>query len=87
MDSEALKEQIKINVFHVPKERKVAMHNHPQQVEVFYCFKGSGVGVLDDSEIALTVGQVFIAPAGAMHSIRSDECIDVLSFLIPVITS
>ncbi|ACL18767.1 conserved hypothetical protein [Desulfitobacterium hafniense DCB-2] len=87
MDSQTLKEQVEINVFHVPKERKVAMHKHPQQVEVFYCFNGSGVGVLEDSEVALAVGGVFIAPAGAMHSIRSDECIDVLSFLIPVINN
>jgi mannose-6-phosphate isomerase-like protein (cupin superfamily) len=87
MDSQAIKEQIEIKVHHVPKERKVPMHKHPEQVELFYCFNGSGVGVLEDSEVALAVGEVFIAPAGAMHAMRSEECIDLISFLIPVINS
>lgn len=87
MDSQALKEQIEINVYHLPKERTVKMHKHPQQVELFYCISGSGVGVLEDSEVALEVGNVFIAPAGEMHSLRSEECVDVISFLIPVVSS
>ena len=53
--------------------------------EIFYCIKGAGFGVLEDGEEELTVGKVFIAPAGVMHSVRSDSEIYVTAFLVPVV--
>lgn len=85
MDLQTLKEQINVNVYHIPKEKKVAMHKHPQHDEVFYCFNGSGFGLLEDSEVTLTSGTAFIVPAGTMHALRSDENLYVASFLIPMV--
>lgn len=85
MDLQAIKEQIKVNVYHIPKEKKVAMHKHPEHDEVFYCFDGSGYGVFEDSEVAFEHGKAFIVPAGTMHALRSGDNLFVTSFLIPVV--
>jgi len=52
--------------------------------ERFYCVKGNGFGVLEGSKVELTVGKVFIVPAGTMHSMETDSDIYVGSFLIPI---
>lgn len=85
MDLQAFKEQIKVNVYHIPKEKKVAMHKHPQHDEVFYCFNGTGFGMFEDSEVALEHGKTFIVPAGTMHALRSEDSLLVTSFLIPLV--
>lgn len=85
MDLQAIKEQIQVNVYHIPKEKKVAMHQHPKHDEVFYCFDGTGFGVLEESEVALEHGKAFIVPAGTMHALRSEGDLFVTSFLIPVV--
>lgn len=36
MDLQSIKEQIKVNVYHIPKEKQVALHKHPKHNEVFY---------------------------------------------------
>ena len=41
--------------------------------------------MLEDGEVPLTVGKSFIAPAGTMHSLRSDDELYVTAFLIPVV--
>lgn len=87
MDLEAIKSQLVTNVYHIPAGKKVALHKHPKHDEIFYCIKGSGFGVLEDSEVELTVGKAFIVPAGVMHALRSDSEMYVTSFLIPVIDS
>ena len=51
--------------------------------EIFYCIEGSGFGVLEDSEVSLSVGEAFIVPAGVLHSLRTDGDLFVSSFLIP----
>jgi AraC family transcriptional regulator, transcriptional activator of pobA len=56
-----------------------------EQDEILYCIKGSGFGVLEDGEIELNKGESFIAPAGAMHSLRSDGDFYVTAFIIPVV--
>lgn len=84
MDLNVIREAIETKVYHVTSETKVPLHKHESQDEVFYCIKGSGFGVLKDSEIKLELGDVFVAPAGAMHSMRSDDEIVVTAFLIPV---
>lgn len=84
MDLEAIKKEIVTNVYHIPGGKKVLLHKHPKSDEIFYCIKGTGFGVLEDSEIELSVGKTFNVPAGIMHALRSDENLYVTSFLIPV---
>lgn len=85
MDLKSIKENIVTNVYHVPAEKKVPLHKHDKQDEIFYCLSGSGYGVLEDSEVELTPGKAFIVPAGVLHSLRSDGDIYVGSFLLPVV--
>lgn len=85
MELEKIKESLIANVYHIPAEKKVPLHQHQDQDEVFYCLKGEGFGVLEDGETELTKGKVFIAPAGVMHSVRSDSEIYVTAFLVPVV--
>ena len=61
------------------------MHKHDGKDEIFYCIKGSGVGVLEDGEVELNVGKAFIVPAGVMHTVRTDGELYVSSFLVPVV--
>jgi quercetin dioxygenase-like cupin family protein len=84
MDLELIKDNIVVNVYHIDSNKKVPLHKHPEHDEVFYCIKGSGYGVLEDRKIELTVGKVFIVPAGTLHSMVSDSNIYVSSFLIPL---
>ncbi|MBT3878546.1 MAG: cupin domain-containing protein [Candidatus Scalindua sp.] len=85
MDLNSINESIVINVYHIPSDRKVPLHKHAEQDEIFYCIKGSGFGVLEDGEVELNVGKAFIAPAGIMHSLRSDGDLYVSAFLVPVV--
>ena len=85
MDLDSIKESIVKNVYHIPSDKKVPLHKHAEQDEIFYCIKGSGFGVLQDGEVALNVGKSFIAPAGIMHSLRSDGDFYVSAFLVPVV--
>lgn len=85
MDIEALKSGIIKNVYHIDSSKNVALHKHSNSDEIFYCVKGHGFGILENSEVELTVGNAFIVPAGTMHSLRTDSDLFVASFLIPVI--
>ena len=85
MDLNAIKESIVKNVYHLTSDKKVPLHKHDKQDEIFYCINGSGFGVLEDKEIELTVGKEFIVSAGVMHSLRTDGNLYVCSFLIPVV--
>ena len=81
----SIKESIVKNVYHIPSDLKVPLHKHAKQDEIFYCIKGSGFGVLEDKEVELNVGISFIAPAGTMHSLRSEGDLYVSSFLVPIV--
>lgn len=83
MDLEVIKGSIATNVYHIPAGKNVALHKHPKHDEIFYCIKGEGFGVLEDSEVELKVGKAFIVPAGVMHALRSNNEMYVTSFLIP----
>jgi quercetin dioxygenase-like cupin family protein len=83
MDLDQIKKTIVNNVYHISKSKNVALHRHDKQDEIFYCIKGQGFGVLENSEIELTIGKEFIVPAGVMHALRSDGDLYVTSFLIP----
>jgi len=84
MDLNLIKEAIETRVYHIPSDLVVALHEHPAQDELFYCIKGSGIGIAGDKEVKLQVGDVFVAPAGIMHTLRSDDELYVTAFLIPV---
>jgi mannose-6-phosphate isomerase-like protein (cupin superfamily) len=85
MDLDFIKEAIVKNVYHIPSDKKVPLHKHEDKDEVFYCIKGSGFGVLEDSEVEMNVGTSFTVSAGTMHSVRSDEEVYVVAILIPVV--
>ena len=84
MDLNSIKEAIKTNVYHIHPNLIVPYHEHGTQDEIFYCIKGSGLGIVDDKEVELTVGDVLVAPAGSMHSLKTDGDLYVTAFLIPV---
>ena len=84
MDLEAIKAQILTNVYNIKADKKVPLHKHNKQDEIFYCISGAGFGVLENSEVELTVGKVFIVPAGTMHALRTDSELFVSSFLVPI---
>ena len=85
MDLNSIKKSIVTNVYHIPSDKKVPLHKHANHDEIFYCIKGSGFGVTEDGEVKLNVGETFIAPAGTMHSLRSDGDLYVSAFLVPVV--
>jgi quercetin dioxygenase-like cupin family protein len=85
MNLEEYQKKIVINVYHITSESNVALHKHPKHDEIFYCVKGIGFGVLEESEVELIAGKEFIVPAGVMHSLRTSSDLYVASFLIPVI--
>lgn len=85
MDKDFINSKIKTNVYQITSESKVALHKHQKFDEVFYCIKGSGFGVLENEEIELNVGNVFVVKENILHSLRSESEMWVSSFLIPVI--
>ncbi len=85
MDIEVLKDGIVKNVYHIDSSKRVALHKHSKSDEIFYCLKGHGFGVLEKSEVELTVGKTFIVPAGTLHALRTDSDLFVASFLIPIV--
>jgi mannose-6-phosphate isomerase-like protein (cupin superfamily) len=85
MDKDFINSKIKTNVYQITSDRKVALHKHQNFDEVFYCIKGSGFGVLENEEIELSVGNVFVVKENTLHALRSESEMWVSSFLIPVI--
>ncbi|WFD11912.1 helix-turn-helix domain-containing protein [Tepidibacter hydrothermalis] len=85
MDLNFIEESIERRVYHINFESKVPLHAHEDVDEIFYCIKGSGFGVLEDGEVELNVGKTFIAPAGTIHSLRSECDLYVTAFLVPVV--
>jgi len=84
IDLKAVQEGSETKVYCIIPEMKVPLHAHASQDEVFYCIKGTGFGIAEDREVPLAQGEVFVAPAGMMHSLRTDETLIVVSVLIPV---
>ncbi len=84
MDLNSIKESIVTKVYHVRSDTKVPLHKHAEQDEIFYCIKGSGFEVLEEREVELNIGKVFIVPAGTMHSLRLEGNFYVGSFLVPL---
>ena len=63
MNLNLIKEATVKNVYYISAESKVPMHAHEKHDEIFYCLKGSGIGVLEDEEIELYLGKAMIVPA------------------------
>jgi AraC family transcriptional regulator, transcriptional activator of pobA len=85
MDLDTIKESIVKKVYHIHSETKVPLHKHAKKDEIFYCINGSGFGVSESEEVELKVGKTFIAPAGTMHSLKSEGDLYVCAFLVPVV--
>ena len=85
MDKDFINSKIKTNVYQITFDSKVALHKHQNFDEVFYCIKGSGFGILENEEIELSVGNVFVVKENTLHALRSESEMWVSSFLIPVI--
>ncbi len=84
MDLNSIKEAIKTNVYHIHPDLKVPYHEHGTHDEIFYCIKGSGLGIVDGKEVELNVGDILVAPAGAMHTVKTDGDLYLTAILIPV---
>ena len=84
MDLKAMKESIETNVYHIKTGAVVPLHKHLAHDEVFYCIEGSGYGLTENSEVALNVGDAFIAQAGTAHGLRSEDNLHVTAVMIPV---
>jgi|LGVE01.1.fsa_nt_gb bacterioferritin-associated ferredoxin/mannose-6-phosphate isomerase-like protein (cupin superfamily) len=84
VDFNALTEGLETKTYLIPPTVKVPLHEHATQDEIFYCVKGNGIGIVDDKEFKFSPSDSFIAPAGSVHSIKSDETLFVMAFLIPV---
>jgi quercetin dioxygenase-like cupin family protein len=85
MDLELIKSTIVTNVYHINPDSRVALHKHNSHNELFFCIKGKGFGVLENENIELSEGRVFVVTAGTMHSLGTDSNLWVSSFLISVI--
>lgn len=85
MDLNLIKDALKLHVYHIPSDKNVPLHKHDDLDEIFYCIKGSGFGVLEDSEVVMNVGDTFVVPAGVMHSLRSGDELYVTALLVPVV--
>lgn len=85
MNINNIKESIKTNVYHINSESNVPLHKHNNANEIFYCIKGSGFGLNEAGETPLNVGDCFIAPAGTLHSLKSETDLYVCAFIIPVV--
>lgn len=84
MDLSVIEKRIKTNVYHIHPDLKVPYHEHGTQDEIFYCIKGTGIGIVDGKEVELKPGDVMLAPAGAMHTLKTDKELYVTAVLIPV---
>lgn len=84
VDFKALTEGLETRTYLLPPNLEVPLHEHATQDEIFYCVKGKGVGVVDGKEFNFTPSDVFVAPAGSLHTVSSDETLFIIAFLIPV---
>jgi mannose-6-phosphate isomerase-like protein (cupin superfamily) len=62
-----------------------ALHAHVGMDKVYHVLIGSGLFLLEDRELAMTAGDLLVAPAGVPHGIRNTgaERLLVLAILAP----
>ncbi len=85
MDLESFKKSIVVKAHHLFEETKVPLHKHHDFDELFYCFRGSGIGVVGNEEVEVTAGKTLLAPSGTMHTLKTTEDLYVLAFEIPLV--
>lgn len=72
-----------LNNFEPGQEHK--LHAHQGMDKVYYVLSGSGLFLLEDSELPMEAGVMLVAPDGVPHGIRntSSERLVVLAILAP----
>jgi quercetin dioxygenase-like cupin family protein len=62
-----------------------ALHAHEGMDKVYQVLEGSGLFLLEGSELPMTTGQMLVAPEGVPHGIRNDGAsrLVVLAILAP----
>lgn len=84
VDFEAIHKGLETKTYYIGADQEVPLHDHFSHDELFYCVSGNGTGVVDGKRYSFSPGEAFLAPAGSMHTIESDDTQCVLAFLIPV---
>ncbi|MGE5582449.1 MAG: hypothetical protein ACM3X9_07905 [Bacillota bacterium] len=51
MKLDKIKAGIVVNVYHIPADRKVPLHFHAGNDEIFHCFAGEWSDILEDLEV------------------------------------
>jgi quercetin dioxygenase-like cupin family protein len=58
-----------LNAFEPGQEH--ALHAHAGQDKVYHVIEGDGVFLLDGRELAMTTGDLLVAPDGIAHGVRN----------------
>jgi quercetin dioxygenase-like cupin family protein len=58
-----------VNAFEPGQEH--ALHAHAGQDKVYQVIEGDGVFLLDGQELAMTAGDLLVAPEGVAHGVRN----------------
>ena len=74
---------IGLNAFESGQEH--ALHAHAGQDKIYQVIEGSGLFLLDGRELAMTAGDLLIAPEGIAHGVRNtgNRRLLVLAILAP----
>jgi len=75
-----------LNAFEPRQEH--ALHAHAGQDKVYHVLEGEGVFLLEGRELAMTPGDLLVAPEGVPHGVRNtgDSRLLVLAILAPAPT-
>jgi mannose-6-phosphate isomerase-like protein (cupin superfamily) len=68
-----------VRVVRIPRG-EFTRHSHPETDEFFLVMKGSIVIRMDDREVPLRTGQVYVVPRGVHHQPTSEEGAEILLF-------
>ena len=72
-----------LNAFEPGQEHR--LHSHAGMDKVYHVLEGSGLFLLEDRELPMTVGEMLIAPEGVPHGVRNtgEVRLIVLAILAP----
>jgi mannose-6-phosphate isomerase-like protein (cupin superfamily) len=68
-----------VRVVRIPRG-EFTRHSHPETDEFFLVMKGSIVIRMDDRDVQLQTGQVYVVPRGFHHQPTSEEGAEILLF-------
>lgn len=69
-----------LNAFEPGQEH--ALHAHAGQDKVYHVLEGAGVFLLGDRELAMTAGDLLVAPDGVAHGVRNTGAAQLLVLAI-----